>query len=694
MVILQLAGAPVATLRSTADHTLTTAEAASARKPLAAAQTTLVPRIDALGGRVIGTMVDAYDGIQVLASGKTVTRLAALPGVIAVHPVTTFARENVNSVPYVRGPAAWAAGETGTGETIGIIDTGIDFYHADFGGSGSVADFNYGEAHDTTVPAKDADGTTVAFPSAKVTGGYDLAGDAYDADVPADATPAPDGNPLDCGPADGGDGHGTHTAGTAAGFGVLSNGTQFSGPYDGNTETSHTFLVGPGIAPQATIREYRVFGCVGSSALVTLGIDRAVADGVDVISMSLGTAYGTASTDDPTVAAVDNAAAAGIVVVAASGNDGPNAYLTSTPASAAGAISVAALDGLLDGTYQHLADFSSVGPRSGDSGQKPDITAPGVGVVSAGVGTGTGSADFSGTSMATPLVAGAAALTLEAHPGWTDPSTRAGLARAALISTADVNEDAHGAREFDPFRIGAGVVDAGAAAAATALLTTSDGTDELAFGYQPLAGAWTATKTFTVRNDGAASETYDVRQTSVQPGGLGLVVTLNDGNPTVTVPAGGSAAIHVQLSLSATDAAALPTVDTGGSGTMLHISGHVVLDPADAVCRRGRAGDPVHRHPARDLERPRADGVALAVGQHAGGRVDGPGQRQPSSGHRRRVRLGPHVAGPAARKRRGRASGRGAGPGRRRPGRRLQRPQPHLRHQPVQLRVVGGGQHL
>ena len=616
MVILQLAGAPVATLRSTAGRPLTRPEAASARKPLAAAQNVLVPRINALGGRVIGTMVDAYDGIQVLASSKTVTRLAALPGVIAVHPVTTFARENVNSVPYVRGPAAWAAGETGTGETIGIIDTGIDFYHADFGGSGSVADFNYGAAHDTVVPAKDADGTTVAFPSAKVIGGYDFAGDAYDADVPADATPAPDGNPLDCGPADGGDGHGTHTAGTAAGFGVLSNGTMFSGPYDANTETSHTFLVGPGIAPQATIREYRVFGCVGSSALVTLGIDRAVADGVDVISLSLGTAYGTASTDDPTVAAVDNAAAAGIVVVAASGNDGPNAYLTSTPASAAGAISVAAIDGVLadTDTYQLLAPFSSVGPRFGDSGQKPDIAAPGVNVVSAGVGTGTGSADFSGTSMATPLVAGAAALTLEGHPGWTDPSTRAGLARAALISTADINEDAHGSRDSDSFHDGAGVLDAGAAAATTAMLTTADGTDELAFGYQPLAGAWTATKSFTVHNFGASSESYFVGYVAPLPSGPGLALTVNHGSTSVTVPAGGSVSIDVQLSLSASDVAALPTADTGGSGTMTHIFGQVSLIPDTPWPGRECLVDPVHGRASWNVGRPPADGVAPPVG--------------------------------------------------------------------------------
>ncbi len=580
MVILQLGGAPVATLRTTADRRLSGADATTARKPLAAAQAAILPRITAMGGRVIGTMVDAYDGIQVLAPSKAVTRLAALPGVIAVHPVTTFARENVHAVPYVRGPGAWAAGETGSGETIGIIDTGIDFYHADFGGTGSVADFTYGQAHDTTVPAHDHDGITVAFPNAKVIGGTDFAGDAYDADNPVHATPVPDGNPLDCGTASGGDGHGTHTAGTAAGDGVLSNGTTFSGPYDASTFTSHTFLVGPGVAPQATIREYRVFGCSGSSALVTLAVNQAVADGVDVISLSLGSAYGTASTDDPTVAAIDTAAADGIVVVAASGNDGQKAYLTSTPASAAGAISVAAMDASGPGsTFQEPAVFSSVGPRIGDSGLKPDIMAPGVNLVSAGVGTGTGGADFSGTSMATPVVAGAAALALEGHPGWTNPSTRAGLARAALMNTADINEDAHGSLIIDPFRIGAGVVDASAASAATVLATTADGTQALAFGYQPMAGAFSATKTFTVHDYGATSETYDLADTGAEPLGLGAAVTINHGTLTVTVPAGGSVSIDVQISLNADKVAVLPTADTGGSGTMTTIGGHVTLLP-------------------------------------------------------------------------------------------------------------------
>ncbi|MFI5261942.1 MAG: S8 family serine peptidase, partial [Candidatus Limnocylindrales bacterium] len=319
MVILQMAGDPVAVRQAAAGHRFSTAEQASVRKALKAPQALLAPRIKALGGHVIGTMQDAYDGVQVYVKASQIGKLAALPGVVKVHAVQTYTRDNVNAVPYVQAPAAWATGLTGSTEWIAVIDTGIDFYHANFGGSGDSVDFTYGEAHDTVAPAFNHDGTTQAFPSAKVIGGYDFAGDAYDADT--NPIPAPDPNPLDCGLAGGGDGHGSHTAGTAAGEGVLANGTTFTGPYDATTETDNSFLIGPGVAPQAKILSYRVFGCTGSTSLVTLAINQAVADGASVISMSLGSDFAApVPADDPDIVASDNAAGAGIVVVAASGN--------------------------------------------------------------------------------------------------------------------------------------------------------------------------------------------------------------------------------------------------------------------------------------------------------------------------------------------------------------------------------------
>ena len=113
---------------------------------------------------------------------------------------------------------------------------------------------------------------------------------------------------------------------------MLANGDTFTGPYDASTETDNSFLVGPGVAPEAKILSYRVFGCAGSTNLVTLAINQAVADGASVISMSLGSDFSSVPlADDPDVIASDNAAGAGVVVVASSGNAGPGAYITGVP---------------------------------------------------------------------------------------------------------------------------------------------------------------------------------------------------------------------------------------------------------------------------------------------------------------------------------------------------------------------------
>ena len=169
-------------------------------------------------------------------------------------------------------------------------------------------------------------------------GGIDLVGDAYDADV-ATSVPVPDPNPLDC------NGHGSHVAGTIAGFGVNPDGSTYTGPYDATTP-SHAFHIGPGVAPGADLYAVRVFGCQGSTSVVTEAIDWAVQHGMQVISMSLGSPFGDPESAD--AQAADAAAQAGVVVIAASGNNGPNAYLTSAPAAASGALSVAAVDSHLD----------------------------------------------------------------------------------------------------------------------------------------------------------------------------------------------------------------------------------------------------------------------------------------------------------------------------------------------------------
>src|SRR5262249_22219410 len=167
-------------------------------------------------------------------------------------------------------------------------------------------------------------------------GGFDFVGDDYNANDPAHNTPQPDPNPLDC------FGHGSHVAGTAAGFGVTSAGDTYAGPYNPSIYTPGAFRIGPGVAPKADLYAYRVFGCAGSTNVTVDAINRAFDDDVDVINMSLGSPFGTA--DDASAVASTNVTRAGVIVVASSGNNGANQYITGSPATGTGVISVAAND--------------------------------------------------------------------------------------------------------------------------------------------------------------------------------------------------------------------------------------------------------------------------------------------------------------------------------------------------------------
>src|SRR5262249_21213078 len=230
----------------------------------------------------------------------------------------------------------------GEGIKVGIIDTGIDYTHANFGGPGTTAAYNTAHAAETA-PANPA----FFGPGApRVKGGIDLVGDSYNAD-PNSATyqpiPHPDPNPLDCPAATSGTvGHGSHVAGTAAGSGVLSNGATYTGPYNATTISGNSWTVGPGVAPKADLYAIRVFGCEGSTDVTVDAIEWAVDNDMDVINMSLGSPFG--SKDDPSAVAATNAARAGVVVVISAGNEGPNQYITGSPGSADGAITVAASD--------------------------------------------------------------------------------------------------------------------------------------------------------------------------------------------------------------------------------------------------------------------------------------------------------------------------------------------------------------
>jgi len=290
------------------------------------------------GARVLYRTHSLVAGVAVFTDVRYFDALKTIPGVRTVYPIVAKKVSNAYAVPLQGAPPVWTSlGDTGQDSTIAVIDTGVDFTHANFGGPGTVAAWEAAHAAD----AKPAD--PALYPSAKVVGGFDFVGDHYNADPadPAfDPAPAPDPNPLDCGA------HGSHVAGTAAGYGVDAAGHTFAGPYNNDIPFS-SMKIGPGMAPRAKLYAYKVFGCEGSTNVVGAAIERAAdpngdgdpSDHVDVINMSLGADFG--SPQDADSVASNRAADQGITVVAASGNAGDYFDIGGSPADAAKAIAVA-----------------------------------------------------------------------------------------------------------------------------------------------------------------------------------------------------------------------------------------------------------------------------------------------------------------------------------------------------------------
>ncbi|NED82996.1 S8 family serine peptidase [Streptomyces sp. SID11233] len=227
-----------------------------------------------------------------------------------------------------------------------------------------------------------------------------------------------------------GHGHGTHVASTVAGSGANSDGKY------------------KGVAPGADLIIGKVLDDSGSGQFswIMSGMEWAADQGADVVSMSLGGP--AAAGGDAMTEAVDRlTASTGTLFVVAAGNAGPAAGTIGSPGAADSALTVGAVDG-----DDAMAGFSSRGPRKGDSAIKPEITAPGVNIVAAraaGTTMGTPVNDYytsaSGTSMATPHVAGAAAILAQRHPDWSGQRIKAALtAHAKITSGASVYEQGDG----------------------------------------------------------------------------------------------------------------------------------------------------------------------------------------------------------------------------------------------------------
>jgi subtilisin family serine protease len=387
-----------------------------------------------------------------LTTGSQVTRRAA----DGVTKIWLDGKREISldaSVPQIGAPAAWAAGQDGTGVTVAVLDTGIDATHPDLKGK-IVEAQNFTDAADTD----------------------DLVG------------------------------HGTHVASTVAG-----SGGKFRG-----------------VAPGASLLIGKVCATRNCSDSAILAGMEWAAPRARVINMSLG------ATDfpgiDPIEAAVNTLTAqTGALFVVAAGNDGRDSNVGS-PATADAALAVGAVD-----KQDNLATFSNRGPRV-DGAIKPDITAPGVGIVAALAAhsdyppaSTPGYTQLNGTSMATPHVAGAAALLAQQNPKFV-----AGELKATLMGSAKPNP------ALNVFAQGAGRVDV----AGAIKTTVQPGPVSLALGSQP----WPAdddvpiVKTVTYRNTGTTAVTLDLSAQVTAPDGKPAPAGMFTANPSrITVPASGSA---------------------------------------------------------------------------------------------------------------------------------------------------------
>ncbi len=241
-----------------------------------------------------------FNGFSVLATGAEINRISQMPGVLGVYPVrrVDVPRTEVNLQTLLEPEMYYAKGMTGAdiaqnelglsgkGIKVGVIDSGIDVDHPAFQG--------------------------------RIVAGYDFVGDDYGKD--GKYVPVPDDNPDDCG------GHGTHVAGIIGGN-VASNGFK-------------------GVAPEVSFGAYRIFGCGGSSYddVILAAMERSVQDGMQVVNMSLGSAFDNWA-ETPLAKAGNRMVKRGVVLVASAGNSGANgAYSMGGPTMGDNVISVASVD--------------------------------------------------------------------------------------------------------------------------------------------------------------------------------------------------------------------------------------------------------------------------------------------------------------------------------------------------------------
>ena len=247
---------------------------------------------------------------------KAIAKLAANPSIVSIKPVIDYQMSLGETVPYVGGTAVQAAGYDGKGVKVAVLDSGIDYTHAAFGGPGTLAAYEAAYGTGPTDPKNTTrDGL---FPTARVVGGYDFVGEAW---VGGASSPplAPDPDPIDY------EGHGTHVADIIGGA--------------------------KGMAPGVSLYALKVCAsqstaCSGVALIQAMDYvvdpngDGCTKDHLDVVNMSLGSLYGIAFDDDLSYA-VDQASRLGVISVTAAGNGGNKPYILDSPSAAKSALSVA-----------------------------------------------------------------------------------------------------------------------------------------------------------------------------------------------------------------------------------------------------------------------------------------------------------------------------------------------------------------
>lgn len=393
---------------------------------------------------------------------------AAAPGIATVWLDGVRVATLDKSTRQIGADQAWNAGYDGTGVKVAVLDTGVDATHPDLAGQ-VVAEQNFSAAAD----AKDRHG------------------------------------------------HGTHVASIAAGTGAKSSGAF------------------KGVAPGAKVLSGKVLDDRGSGddSGILAGMEWAVAQGAHVVNLSLGTVDTPGI--DPLEAAVNELSTErGVLFAIAAGNRGrAGRGSIGSPGSADAALTVGAVD-----DNDALAEFSSVGPRLGDGAIKPDVTAPGVDITAAAADGSVLEGDngqnpagyltISGTSMAAPHAAGAAALLKQQHPQWTGTELKGVLAGSAKPRRSGAYQQGSGRIAVDN---------------ALRLELVAEPISLVFAGQQwPHHDDTPEKKQLGYRNLGTAPVTLDLSATVTDPDDKPApagIVTFDA--PRVTVPAGGSASVGV-----------------------------------------------------------------------------------------------------------------------------------------------------